>query len=183
VSVPKEGHGAEPAADRGSGHGQVAVGVRAAAAAGGLLEAGFGAAESRGARLLVVHAWQLPDAYDDVVVARSHSGARAREVEEELDPLLELYRARHPSVPVELSVVHQQPARALLRVAAGSDLLLLLRAAHGLPFLAHLGGTGRTVLHHAPCPVEVVPPHAVLAEVRVGHGARSGDAGPRGSTL
>jgi len=163
VSVPQEWEGSE--------RGRVAVGVRSAADAGDLLEAGFRAAESREARLVVVRAWQLPGAYDDVVEAHSHPGARDREIEEELDPLLEQHRARHPSVPVELSVVHQQPAHALLRVAAGSDLLLLLRSTHGLPLWSHLGGTGRTVLHQARCPVEVVPPHEVLVQVRVGERA------------
>lgn len=166
VSVPHDWAGRE--------RGQVAVGVRSTAGVGELVEAGFRSAERRGARLLVVRAWQLPGAYDDVVAAHSHPGARAREIEEELDPVLEEHRARHPSVPVELSVVHQQPAHALLRAAAGSDLLLLQRAAHGLPFQAHLGGTGRTVLHHAGCPVEVVPPHEVLAQVRVGQRAQEG---------
>jgi nucleotide-binding universal stress UspA family protein len=160
VSVPQQWEGTV--------RGQVAVGVRSAATAAQLLEEAFAAAESRGARLVVLRAWQLPGAYDEVVAARSHPGARDREIEEQLDPLLEERRARHPGVPVELSVVHQQPAHALLRVAARSDLLLVLRAAHGLPFVAHLGGTGRTVLHQAACPVEVVPPVEVLARVRVG---------------
>ena len=175
VSVPREWAGPE--------RGQVAVGVRSASTAEPLLELGFAAAESRGARLLVVRAWQLPGAYDDVVAARSHPGARAREIEEQLDPLFEQHRARHPSVPVELLVIHQQPAHALLRVGAGSDLLLVLRAAHGVPFLAHLGGTGRTVLHQARCPVEVVPPLEVLARVRVGESARGREPEPRASTL
>jgi nucleotide-binding universal stress UspA family protein len=173
VSVPRDWEGRE--------RGQVAVGVRTAAHAAELLETAFAVAESRGARLVVVRAWQLPDPYDDVVEAHSHPGTRVQEIEAELDPLVERHRAGHPSVPVELSVVHRQPAHALLRAAAGSDLLLLLRRAHGLPFVAHLGGTGRTVLHAARCPVEVVPPREVLAEVQPGERAeeRAGEGAGR----
>lgn len=186
VSVPRDWEGSE--------RGQVAVGVRTMAHAEELLEAAFAVADTRGARLVVLRAWRLPGPYDDVVEAHSHPGARAREIEEELDPLVERHRAEHPGVPVELSVVHQQPAHALLRAAAGSDLLLLLRRAHGLPFVAHLGGTGRTVLHDARCPVEVVPPHEVVGEMVdearavVGSeltetGARDGEPERRASTL
>jgi len=186
VSVPRDWTGGE--------RGQVAVGVRAAGNAGDLVEAGFAVAEARGARLLVVRAWQLPDPYDEVVSARSRPDVRAREIEEELDPLVEEHRAGHPSVPVELSVVHQQPAHALLRAAAVSDLLLLVRRPHGLPFLGHFGGTGRTVLREARCPVEVLPPREVLGRVPAtmrseaaaglaGSVARDPGPGRRASTL
>ncbi len=158
VSVPPDW---EPAGD----HGRVVAGLRAPTHATELLARAFELAEARGARLVVLRAWQLPGPYDEVVEARSHPGDRARQLEEELDPLVERHRREHPGVEVELSVVHQQPARALLHAAAGADLLVLVRRAHGLPFTAHLGGTARTLLREAPCPVEVVPPREVLAEV------------------
>lgn len=150
VSVPADWDGRE--------RGRIAVGLRSTAHAAELLEAAFAIAESQGARLVVVRAWQLPGAYDDVVEARSHPGARVREIEQEVDPLVERHRLAHPSVEVELSVVHEQPAQALLRAASASDLLVVVRRSHGLPFPTHLGGTGRTVLRDARCPVEVVPP-------------------------
>lgn len=145
--------------------GRVVVGVRSPAHSTELLGRAFAAAEVRQARLVVLHAWKLPGAYDDIVEARSHSNDREREIEAELDPLLDEFRRDHPQVEAELSVVHEQPVRALLRVAAGADLLLILRRAHGLPLTAHLGGTARTLLHEAACPVEVVPPQEVLTEM------------------
>jgi len=158
VSVPQEW---EPGHDRG----RVVVGLRTPAHATELLARAFALAESRAARLVVLRAWQLPGPYDEVVEARSHPGERVQEIEDELDPLLEQHRLVHPSVEVELSVVHEQPARALLRAAAAADLLVLVRRAHGLPFTAHLGGTARTLLREATCPVEVVPPQEVLSEM------------------
>ncbi len=158
VSVPPEW---EPDGDRG----RVVVGLRSSTHATELLTRAFDLAQSRGARLVVLRAWQLPGPYDEVVEARSHPGERVRQLEDELDPLLERHRLEHPTVEVELSVVHQQPARALLHAAAASDLLVLVRRAHGLPFTAHLGGTARTLLREAPCPVEVVPPREVLGEM------------------
>ena len=145
--------------------GRVVVGVRSPVHSTELLGRAFAAAEVRRARLVVLHAWKLPGAYDDVVSARTHLNDRDRAIEAELDPLLDEFRRDHPQVEAELSVVHEQPVRALLRVAAGADLLLILRRAHGLPLTAHLGGTARTLLHEAACPVEVVPPQEVLTEM------------------
>ncbi|GAA2155956.1 universal stress protein [Nocardioides koreensis] len=158
VSVP-------PAWMPGQPRGRVVVGVRSPAHSTELLGSAFAAAEARGARLVVLHAWKLPGAYDDIVEARLHANDHAGAVEAEIDPQLDLFRRHHPGVEVELSVVHEQPVRALLRVAAGADLLVILRRAHGLPLTAHVGGTARTLLHEAACPVEVVPPQEVLAEM------------------
>jgi nucleotide-binding universal stress UspA family protein len=141
--------------------GRVVVGVRSAAHSTELLGHAFAAAQSRDARLVVLHAWKLPGSYDDIIEARTHSDDHARETEATIDPVLEAYRHRHPGVEVELSVVHEQPARALLRAAEGADLLVLGRRAHGLPLVSHLGGTARTLLHEAGCPVQVVPPEDV----------------------
>jgi nucleotide-binding universal stress UspA family protein len=107
---------------------------------------------------VALHAWKFPGYYDDIIEARTHADDHARETEAAIDPLLESYRSRYPDVEVELSVVHAQPARALLRAAEGADLLVLGRRDHDLPLGSHLGGTARTLLHEAGCPVEVVPP-------------------------
>jgi nucleotide-binding universal stress UspA family protein len=143
--------------------GRVVAGVRSKAHAPELLDVAFAAAEARDARLVVLHAWMLPGAYDDIVEARTHAHERLAEIETEVDGLLDGFRTRHPTVELELSVVHEEPARALLRVAAGADLLVVVRRTHGP--MVHLGGTARTLLHESVCPVEVVPPGDVLAEM------------------
>jgi nucleotide-binding universal stress UspA family protein len=137
---------------------RVVVGVRAAAQSTELLGHAFASAQSRGARLVALHAWKLPGSYDDIIETRTHADDHARETEAAIDPVLEAHRLRHPDVEVELSVVHEQPARALLRAAEGADLMVLGRRDHGLPLGSHLGGTARTLLREAGCPVEVVPP-------------------------
>src|SRR6476469_3594406 len=158
VSVPPAWLDAEP-------RGRVVVGGRSPSHSTELLCRAYAAAEARGARLVVLHAWKLPNAYDEIVEARTHANDRVAEIEAEIDPLLDVLRRSHPTVEVELSVVHEQPVRALLRVAAGADLLVILRRSHGMPLTAHLGGTGRALLHEAACPVEVVPPQEVLSEM------------------
>lgn len=158
VSVP-------PAWTPGESRDRVVVGVRSPSHSTELLGRAYAAAEARGARLVVLHAWKLPNAYDEIVEARTHANDRVAEIEAEIDPLLDVLRRSHPTVEVELSVVHEQPVRALLRVAAGADLLVILRRSHGMPLTAHLGGTGRALLHEAACPVEVVPPQEVLTEM------------------
>jgi len=158
VSVPPTWPLAEP-------RGRVVVGVRAPAHSTELLGRAFAAAESRGERLVVLHAWKLPGSYDEIVEARTHANDRVREMEGQIDPLLDIFRRSHPGVEVELAVVHEQPVRALLRAAGAAHLLVVVRRAHGLPLTSHLGGTARALLHSAECPIEVVPPQEVLTEM------------------
>jgi len=158
VSVPPAWSAAEP-------RGRVVVGVRSPAHSTELLGRAFAAAEARGGRLVVLHAWKLPGSYDEIVEARTHARDRVKEIEGQIDPLLDIFRRSHPDVEVELAVVHEQPVRALLRAGDAADLMVIVRRAHGLPLTSHLGGTARALLNHAKCPIEVVPPQEVLAEM------------------
>lgn len=158
VSVPDTW---EPDVD----HGVVVTGLKSPAHSAELLAEAFAAASSRGARLVVLHAWKLPSAYDDLVesqVAVDEWVAHATSV---FEPLLTDWKATYPDVEVELRVRHDQPAHALVSAAAEADLLVLVRRARGIPAFVHLGSTGRAVLRVAACPVEVVPPEDVTAEV------------------
>lgn len=153
VEVPPGWHeGAAPE------HGAVLVGVKSPAHATELLGHAFAVAAARSARLVVLHTWHLPSAYDDIVEGRVAREQVEREGTAELESLLHPWRAVYPGVDVEIRVVHDRPGHALVTSSASADLLVIVRRSHGIPSATHLGSTARTVLRHASCPVMVVPP-------------------------
>ncbi|GAB2862404.1 universal stress protein [Nocardioides pacificus] len=138
---------------------QVVVGFKSPHHAPELLRTAFAEAATREARLVVLHAWKLPGAYDDLVadrVSRERCEAETRAV---IEPLLAEGRRTYPEVEVDVQVVHEEPGRALVEHSAGADLLVLVRRAHGFPAATHLGGAARTLLRWSDCPVMVVAPH------------------------
>lgn len=153
VQVPAEWYPRPPEADP-----VVVVGVKGAAHADDLLADAFTVAAERGASLLVLHAWKLPSAYDDIVESRTAVDQWARESTLEMEALLREHRVRHPEIKVEVRVVHDHPAQALVEASHEADVLVVARRAHGIPPAAHLGSTARAVLRSAHCPVRVVAP-------------------------
>jgi nucleotide-binding universal stress UspA family protein len=137
--------------------GLVVVGVKSSHGAGPLLERAFTDAASRGATVRVVHAWSLPDPYGDRIEERTHAAQWLTASRMQLDRLLEPMRQRYPDVPVEVVVLHEQPARALLGQAGQADLVVLLRSPSTRVVVKHLGATARALLAHATSPVEIVP--------------------------
>lgn len=155
VEVPANWRAAE-------GHGFVLVGVQSAAHSGELLGHALAEAHARSARLVVLHAWRLPSAYDDIIEARIAQERVVAEGTTEMQRLLKPWRIAYPEVPVEIRIVHDRPAHALLEASADAELLVIVRRMHGIPAAAHLGGTARAVLRNAECPVAVVSPAQTL---------------------
>lgn len=121
-----------------------------------VLDVAFARAAELGAPLTVVSSWADTPPHlrtgPDVVAA-------AEAAEEQLDDLLLDWRRRHPSVAVRAESHALSPAVALLGYAAGAQLLVLGRhTGPQHPGGLTLGSTARRVLHHATCPVAVVPP-------------------------
>ena len=156
VQVPAGWH-----AEEAREHGVVVVGVKAGAHADELLGHAFAVADRRHATLVIVHAWKLPSAYDDIIENRIALDQAEKEGVAEVEELLHDWRAAYPGVEVEIRVAHDHAAHALVEASRDADLLLVVRRAHGVPAAAHLGGTARAVLRGAECPVMVVPPTLV----------------------
>ena len=138
--------------------GVVLVGVKRPDRSEALLAAAFELAQTRGSRLLVVHAWRLPSAYDDIIgdrVAYEEWDGRARV---ELEECLAEWRSAYPDVDVEVRAVHDQAAHALVAASYDVDEVVLVRRARGI----HLGATARAVMAHSDCPVRIVPADHVL---------------------
>lgn len=143
--------------------GAVVVGVKSPTHSSELLAEAFAAAEARGDRLVVLHAWKLPSGYDDIIVSRVAVEEWAERSTAEMEALLTEWRAGYPGVEVEIRVAHGDAAQELVSASASADLLVMVRRAHGVPAAMHLGGVARAVLRSAHCPVEVVPPGGVTA--------------------
>jgi nucleotide-binding universal stress UspA family protein len=63
-----------------------------------------------------------------------------------------------PSQSVVLAVAEPPPARALLDASKSADLVVVGRRGHGALTGLLLGSVCTELLHHAHCPVTIVPP-------------------------
>lgn len=128
-----------------------------------LMEFAFTEAALRRTRLQVIHAWgdngylylsalgeYLTEQFDAVTADR----------ERRLEALLEPWQEKHPDVRVSRRLIREPASRALVEASDQAELLVVgaqARAAghEGL----RIGAVAQTVLHHAHCPVVVVPEH------------------------
>lgn len=145
-------------------HGRVVVGVKSAHDAEELVEEALAEAAAREASLTAVMAWHIADPYLDRIEVRTHEADWVANGTEELERLLAPARERFPEVPVEVHVVHGQPARVLLDASEHSDLLLVSRRRFALPPYGRLGGVGHSLLRLSEVPVQVVPYAHTVAE-------------------
>lgn len=134
----------------------VVVGIDDVLTSPELLETAFDEATLRNARLRLVHAWHVSDAYDDMVfhgeVLRHHEGELRRNLMRELAPTL----ARHPEVPTELVIRHRRPADVLVAEGGTAGLVVLGRHRSSVPSGSHLGSVVRAVLRECESPVMVL---------------------------
>ncbi|MFI9152582.1 universal stress protein [Streptomyces sp. NPDC053367] len=133
----------------------VVVGVDPASPAEELLGFAFESAALRAAPLRVVHAWQLgyvPRALE--ATARKEARQAALRA---LDAVLAPWQARFPSVEVRALVEEGRPAQQLLNATQDAGLLAVGRRIRPARIGAHTGPVAHAVIHHARCPVAIVP--------------------------
>ncbi len=135
----------------------VTVAVQDPEEAAPLVACALAEADSRGARVVVLHAWWLYGGYDSIVSDREFRADKERELRELLAPALDAAEAAHPGVPVSVEVRHAPPVEALLEASASSQVLVIGRRHHRLPLGSHLGPVSRAVLRDAAGPVLVCP--------------------------
>jgi nucleotide-binding universal stress UspA family protein len=120
----------------------------------------FEEAMLRKARLRAVHAWAwfLPEMR---LTGTARPGADARDVTAEaagwLADLLSFWQERYPEVEVIEDAMHAQPGRALAGASARADLVVLGRSDPEDSGRSRAGAVIHAVLHHAHCPVAIVP--------------------------
>lgn len=143
---------------RGSRFGTVVVGVEEGEGSDTALRFAFREAQVRHGRLLGVHAWSVPVGSPMPPGLSGYAlQAGSRPPRQVLaDKLADPARV-YPDVEVSREVVEGSARRALLEAAAAADVLVVgARRRHGHVGL-QLGLVNHAVLHHAPCPVVVVP--------------------------
>lgn len=138
---------------------EIVVGVDGAAVSEPAIGFAFEEAALRKARLRAVHVWTYPASsgpgdmrplvYDPEIVA-----------EEELrlvEKSLAAWREKFPEVEVVFDVEHGRPVRILGGASARADLLVVGSRGRGGFTGLLLGSVSHGLLHHAQCPLAVVP--------------------------
>ncbi|MFD4611592.1 universal stress protein [Streptomyces sp. NPDC058440] len=124
------------------------------------LEFAFTSAAARGAGVRAVRAWTLPP-----VFAYSPGSLRLLDEAGGLEPYerkalgsaLQPWRERFPDVPVVEHVEMGSAGQVLLAAAENAQLLVVGRRARRTAVGARIGSVASGMLHHAGCPVAVVP--------------------------
>ena len=110
-------------------------------------------ARIRGARLRLVRAWSYADQPEGGFDPSYDEEAARRMLDESVSRL----GTDSTGLEIERRVVCDLPARALLDAAADADLLVVgSRGLGGFQGLL-LGSVSQQVVHHAPCPIVIVP--------------------------
>ncbi|MCN9240521.1 universal stress protein [Streptomyces sp. RY43-2] len=120
----------------------------------------FATAAARGATVRVVRAWTLPPvfAYSPASLKLLEEAGGLEPYERKaLDAALRPWRERYPDVPVIEQVEMGSASQVLLTAAAQAQLVVVGRHA-ARAVVPRIGSVAQALLHHAPCPVGVVPP-------------------------
>ena len=116
-----------------------------------LFAVAFRRADAAGLPVEVLHAWQLPGIYDDIVAGRTAAPEWRDQQAQIIEHALVPWRETFPQVPVRVTITHDVAASALVRASGRAAHLVLVRPAHG-GWAHHLGRTARAVLRFAACP-------------------------------
>ena len=129
----------------GSKHGEAALGFAAQEAA------------LRGARLLIVCAWEIP-----VIIASApvYPGEAFEGLPDDAKSTVQAALVRvaelQPLVACEGKAIEGQPAAILLKEAQDAEMIVVGSRGRGGFASLLLGSVSQQVVHHAPCPVVVV---------------------------
>ncbi len=138
---------------------RIVVGVDGSETASAAFRWATAEAVARGATVVAVHAWH------DVYVGGEYPAASTMLVptlyrdaaQGVLDAAVDLEEGGEPRVTVERVLVHGSPAHALLEAAKGADMIVVGSRGRGGFGGLLLGSVSQQVVHHAPCPVVVIP--------------------------
>ncbi|MPY56025.1 universal stress protein [Streptomyces spongiae] len=138
--------------------GEVVVAVKPHGPVDELLEFAFTTAAARDLRLHAVHGRSVPlHAYAPWGVDHTVTQEIVEEAQKHLRQALRPWCEKFPSVVVADTVRLDSPARAIAGAAEGAELLVVGRRKHHPNLGSRLGPVAQAAVHHARCPVAVVP--------------------------
>ncbi len=120
----------------------------------------FETAAARGAGVRVVRAWSLPPVFaysPSSLKLLDEAGGLEPYERKGLDEALRPWRERFPGVPVTEHLEMGSAGQVLLSAAGHAQLVVVGRHA-SRAVGPRIGSVADALLHHAPCPVAVVPP-------------------------
>ncbi len=142
--------------------GRVVVGLGDSTEGSAAVRFAFREAEARGCGLHAVRAWRrpTPEHVDHPLIADGAAGAGEEHALALLADALRDAAGSHPQVEVRRQAVEGPAHKVLLDASSEADLVVVgARRRHGHVGL-QLGRVAHTLLHHAGCPVAVVPQRA-----------------------
>ncbi|MCZ0208411.1 universal stress protein [Streptomyces achromogenes] len=120
----------------------------------------FETAAARGAGVRAVRAWTLPPVFaysPGSLQLLDEAGGLEPYEKQALADAVRPWRERFPQVPVTEHVEMGSAGQVLLSAADRAQLMVVGRRAHRTAVGARIGSVAQGVLHHAGCPVAVVP--------------------------
>ncbi|MEU0211817.1 universal stress protein [Streptomyces canus] len=125
-----------------------------------VLRFAFETAAARGATVRAVRAWTLPPVFaysPGSLKLLDEAGGLEPYEKKALASALQPWRERFPGVPVVEHIEMGSAGQVLLSVTARAQLMVVGRRARRTAVGSRIGSVAHGVLHHADCPVAVVP--------------------------
>ncbi|MBS2547142.1 universal stress protein [Catenulispora sp. NL8] len=127
-----------------------------------VLEFAFKETARRNAHLYAFYVWEDPAdlyAYGAKFFTRAQHDVALERGREKLETALAPWKQMFPKVQVTPDVLAGLPAKLLVEATDRADLVVIGGRAHEGKDGTRIGAIAHTVLHHADCPVAIVPEH------------------------
>ncbi len=134
---------------------RIVVGVDGSEASRAALDWALDEARRRQAQVDVIHAWHAPYSYGYAYLSELSDEPMEQEAKELVESLLKT--ADTSGLTVDTIIAHGGSAGVLVEAAKGASLLVVGSRGRGGFTGLLLGSVSQQCVHHAPCPVVVVP--------------------------
>jgi nucleotide-binding universal stress UspA family protein len=139
-------------------NGGVVVALKLHGSCDDLLAFAFGTAAARNVGLRAVHGRSVPiHAQSPWGIDHDITEEIRQDAQQQLSQALRPWREKFPHADVADTIAFDSPAKAVVRAAEGAAMLVVGRRRHHAALAPRLGPVAQAAIHHARCPVAVVP--------------------------